>query len=531
VSFFLALTFGCFLLQTSSPIKALAAPAETAVLTYKANIERTGNYAHEALLNKNNVNASQFGKRVSYPVDGQVYAQPLYMPNLNINGATHNTVFVATEHDSVYAFDADQTNVASPLWHTSFLTNGATSVPFTTVQCHDMIPESGITGTPAIDSQTNTMYVVSYTLENGNEVYRLHALNVTNGTEKSGSPTVIQASVSGNGAGSVNGRVAFNPLRQRQRSALLLANGQIYISFGSFCDRSPYHGWILGYTYNGSSFQQASVYNDTPNGSGGGIWAGLSADSSGNIYFASGNGDFDLNAGGANASDAFGRLNAQLQLQDYFVPFNEECLQRYDIDLGSGAPLVLPPLNEIIGGGKEGRVYVVATHNMGRFTEYPNLDCNTARNYTHIDNVRQEFAPDVIKRVYGIPAYWNSGSGQFVYFSGADNHAKAYRLNNGLLSANATSQTRETFGFPGANPAISSNGTAADTGMVWLIDPRGVLRAYDATNLDRELYNSSQNPGRDGLDNYVKFTTPTIANGEVFVGTASTLTIFGHLPG
>jgi hypothetical protein len=392
-----------------------------------------------------------------------------------------------------------------------------------------MQPESGITGTPVIDSQTNTMYVVSYTLENGSEVYRLHALDVTNGTEKSGSPTVIQASVSGNGAGSINGTVAFNPLTQRQRSALLLANGQIYISFGSFCDNYPYHGWILGYTYNGSSFQQTNVYNDTPNGGGGGIWSGLSADSSGNIYFSSGNGDFNLNTGGTEAGDAFGKLNAQLQLQDYFVPFNQDCLRMNDVDLGSSGALVLSSLNEIIGGGKEGRVYVMSNQNMGKFTAYPNLNCNAVPNRTDIDKVRQEFGPDVIRRVYGVPAYWNSANGQFVYFAGADNHAKAYRLNDGLLSANPTSQASETFGFPGANPAVSSNGTATDTGIVWMIDPQGVLRAYDATNLGNELYNSAQNPNRDSLDSYVKFTPPMIANGEVFVGTASTLTIFGQL--
>lgn len=513
---------------------AHAAPANTAALTYKEDNGHTGQYNHETILNTSNVTVSQFGKRISYPVDGQVYAQPLYMPGLSINGATHNVVFVATEHDSVYAFDADQMGAATaPLWHTSFLTNGATSVPYTAISCDDLTPEIGITGTPVIDSSTNTMYIVSYTQENGSEVYRLHALNVTSGAERPGSPTVIQASVPGTAPDSSKGIVTLNPAKERQRSALLLNNGQIYISFASFCDNEPFHGWILSYTYNGSSFAQANVYNDTPNGQGGGIWTGLAADSSGNIYFTSGNGDFSLNVGGTNAGDALARLNPQLQLQDYFEPFNgPSCLAPNDLDIGSSGPLVLPSVNETIGGGKEGRIYVTNNAHMGKFTSDPNLNCSTTESQrTDIDQIVQEFPPATTDGLYGsTPAYWNGSVGQFVYFSGNKNAAMAYKLNNGLLSAGPISQTPENFSYPGGNPVVSSNGTADGTGIVWIIDPHAVLRAYAATNLGDELYNSNQDSSRDGLDTYVKFSAPTVANGEVFVGTADTLTIFGLSP-
>src|SRR5260370_28539985 len=250
------------------------APGNTAVLTYKNDNNRTGQDPNETILNTSNINPGTFGKRISYPVDGQLYAKPRFLPNVTINGGLNNFVFAATEHDSVYAFDADQTGSAPPppLWKTPFLSTGVTTVLPTDVQCGDLTPEIGITGTPVIDSSTNTLYVVAFTKESGQLIYRLHALDVTTGKERTGSPIKIQASVLGTGAGSINGVVKFNPQRERQRAALTLVNGQIYIAFASFCDVDPYHGWILRYTYNGSALSQASVYNDTHNGTLGGIW-------------------------------------------------------------------------------------------------------------------------------------------------------------------------------------------------------------------------------------------------------------------
>jgi len=514
---------------------AHAVAANVATLTYKNDNARTGQYSDETILNTANVTVAQFGKRVTYPVDGQVYAQPLYMPNLTINGTIHNVVFVATEHDSIYAFDADQTTVQPALWHTSFLTHGATSVPYTLVACNDTKPELGITSTPVIDRNTNTMYAVAYTLEDGREVYRLHALNVTTGLEQAGSPSIIRAAVPGKGSGSVHGTITFNPLKERQRSALLQANGQIYVAFASFCDNSPYEGWILRYTYNGSAFLQTKAYSVAANGLGGGIWgsgSGISADSSGNIYAATGNGDFNLNTGGTEASDSFIKLNADLQVQDYMTPFNQSCLQQRDTDLGSGGPLILSSSNRMIGVGKEGRIYVLDSNHMGNFVADPTLNCKTPeRLRSNVDNVLQEFPPATVGGIYSNPAFWNGANGQqYVYFSGSGDHTKAFRWSNGRLSTIPTSQTPESFTFTGGNAIISSNGTMSGTGILWVIDPHAVLRAYDATNLARELYNSNQYAKRDALDSYVKFSAPTVANGKVFVPTSDTLTIYGRKP-
>lgn len=521
------------LLSTQPSVHA-ATPTNTAAVTYKGDNQHTGQYSHETILNTSNVTVSQFGKRVTYPVDGQVYAQPLFVPDLVINGATHNVVFIATEHDSVYAFDADQTTAVAPLWHTSFLINGATTPSNTDVSCNDMVPETGITGTPVIDTSANAIYLVAVTKENGSIVDRLHVLDITTGADKAGSPTTIQATYTGTGSGSQNGTLTFNPHQQRQRANLLQANGQIYVAFSSYCDNYPYQGWIFGYTYNGSAFQQAEVYNSDANGSDGGIWGSggaLTADANGYIYTLTGNGDFNLNTNGPNAGDSFLKFNAQLQLQDYMTPFNNDCLRKNDADLGSGGSLLIPGQNRQIGGGKEGRIYVLDTTNMGKYTADPNLVCGTTEEQrVDIDKVLQEFAPGTVGGIYSNPSYWNGGTnGQYVYFDGNGSSTKAFQLNNGLLSTSSTSHTPESFGFTGGNAVISSNGTTAGTGIVWIIDPNAVLRAYDATNLASELYNSNQNSTRDKLDSYIKFTAPTVANGEVFVGTGSTLTIFGLL--
>ncbi|HEY7415395.1 MAG TPA: hypothetical protein VH593_09395, partial [Ktedonobacteraceae bacterium] len=418
------------------------------------------------------MNASQFGKRVTYPVDGQVYAQPLFVPNLTVNGASHNVVFVVTEHDSVYAFDADQTTASAPLWQTSFLTNGATSVPSTAVTCNDMVPEIGITGTPVIDSSSNTMYLVAYTSENGSLIYRLHAINITTGQDES-SPIVLQGSVSGSGAGNVNGTIAFNPQHERQRSALLMANGQIYIAFGSFCDNAPYHGWIMSYSFNNSQFQQTAIYNDTSAGAGGGIWGAgnaLAADDSGNIYTITGNGDFNLNTGGPNAGDSFVKFSPQLTVLNSFTPFNQLCLSQADADLGSGGPVLIPSTNEQIGAGKEGRIYVLNNSNMGGYTPDPNLSCassSTERLRTDIDKVVQELPPSTVGGIYSTPAYWNG----LVYFTGGSDHIKAFRFSSGVLTTAPVSQTPESFTFTGGGSTISSNGNDSSTAVLWAIDP------------------------------------------------------------
>jgi hypothetical protein len=527
VALLLSVTGALIAVNLAQPA-AYAAAAGTAVTTYRNDNGRTGQYPTETALNTSNVNVSQFGKRVSYPVDGQVYAQPLYVPNLTIGGSVHNVAFAATENDSVYAFDADATSAGAPLWKTSLLPGGATAVPNGLTSCADLTPIIGITSTPVIDPSTNTMYVVSYDDEGGNLVYRLHALDITTGQDKS-APVVIQGSVPGTGAGSSGGTVSFNPSVERQRVGLNLVNGKVYIAFSSFCDVGNYHGWIFSYSYNGSSFQQVNEYNDTPNGIQGGIWGGdgaLVADSTGNLYFTSGNGTFDANTGGPDVGDSFVHLNASLQRQDYFTPFNQQCLTQGDVDLGSGAPLLVPGANALIAAGKEGRPYVVSTTNMGGYTADPNLVCGTAEaNRTDIDKVQQELPPGTVGSVFSVPGFWNGPSGQSVYITQVNGPTRAFSWSNGKLSTTPTSVTSAN----GGDPVVSSNGTAAGTGIVWDQDYGGTLHAYDASNLSTELWNSNQDASRDGLDGYVKFSSVVVTNGQVFVGTPAHLSIFGLL--
>jgi hypothetical protein len=530
---FFLIAGGIFLSTNLKPQVAHAAATNLAVTTYRNDNAHTGQYPNETALNTTNVNASQFGKRVSYPVDGQLYAQPLYLPNLTIGGQVHNVVFAATENDSVYAFDADQTSAVAPLWKTSLLPSGATAVPISSVfNCGDLNPVIGITGTPVIDPSTNTMYVVAYSQEGGNLVYRLHALDVTTGLEK-GTPIVIQGSAPGTGAGSVGGTISFDPHTGRQRSALVLSGGKIYITFSSFCDSGTYHGWIFSYNFNGSTFQQANAYDDTPAGSQGGIWGGdgaLATDDNGNFYFMDGNGSFNANTGGTDVGDSFVRLNAQLQLQDYFTPFNQLCLDQGDVDLGSGGPLLLTGSNVLIGAGKEGRPYVISTTNMGKYTADPNLTCGSAEeNRTDIDKIQQELPPGAVGSTFSIPAFWNGPNGQYVYFSVNGGPTKAFSWINGKLSTAPTSMTAASLGFTGGDAVVSSDGTAPGTGILWTIGSDSILRAYDASNLANELYDSSQNASRDGLNGYVKYSTVALANGEAFVGTSANLAIFGLL--
>jgi len=504
-----------------------AAPANTAVLTNKYDMYRTGQNLNETILNTGNVNVNKFGKKLSYPVDGQVYAQPLYAPNVNVNGGTHNMAIIATEHDSVYAFDADQ---HLQLWHASFINPPQiTPIPSSDTHCGDLTPEIGITSTPVIDPNTNILYVVAATKENGQYFQRLHAIDITTGNEVS-QPKTITAKVRGHGDGSINGHIIFDPLKENQRSGLLLLNGVVYITWASHCDHNPYHGWVLG--YNASTLKQVAVYNDSPNGSRAGIWqsgGGLAADSSGNVYFMSGNGTFDLKGGGKDAGDSFVKLSTQngLSRSDYFTPFNQACLDQRDADLGSGAPLLLPSVNEVISAGKEGRIYVVSRDTMGGYHSIKN-PC-TQQSRTDVDKILQEFAPGTIGGLFGTPVYWNGSKGEFVYFGGSGDPVKAYQLTNGLLSTSPTSHTPESFGFTGGNPVISSSGNTPGTGILWTLDPNAILHAYDATNLGTELYNTNQNPGRDGLPSYVKFTLPIVANGEAFVGTQGSLEIYGLL--
>jgi hypothetical protein len=507
----------------------------TNVLTYHNDSFRTGQDLTETVLTPANVQAVQFGKLFTYAVDGYVYAQPLYVSNVSIPGkGVHNVVFVATEHDSVYAFDADS-NLganAAPLWHDSFINPaaGVTTVSPNDVNTGDIVPEIGITGTPVIDASSGTLYVVAKTKEvsggSTNFVQRLYALDITTGAEKFGGPVVIQATLPGTGDGTDGqGHVAFSPLRENQRSGLLLQNGVVYIVWASHGDNGPYHGWVIG--YNAQTLQQVAAFDTTPNGGLGGIWmsgAAPAADNTGNIYVSTGNGTFDAQTGGSDYGDSALRLSTSggLSLTDYFTPFNQANLDAADADLGSGGVLLLPDQpgahpHLMIFTGKEGKIYVVDRDNMGHF-------------HAGIDSIVQVL-PGAVGGAWSTPAYFNGN----VYYSTVGDVLKAFQLANGLLSTSPVSQASVAFGYPGATPSISANGNT--NGIVWTLqtDAYGssgpaVLHAYDASNVSRELYNSDQVGARDVLGGAVKFTVPTIANGKVYVGTETGLSVFGLLP-
>ena len=531
--------------------------AQVDVLTYHNDNGRTGQNLNETALTPANVNTAGFGKLFSYPVDGYVYAQPLYMSNVSIGGVPHNVVFVATEHDSVFAFDADNPDPGSNgglLWQASFINSaaGVTAVPQPDVISRDIVPEIGITGTPVIDKVTGTLYVVVKTKETGNGnthyVQRLHALDVTSGAEKFGSPMVIAdtifdngiytyvsgPSVSGTGAGSVNGTIYFNALRQHNRAGLVLFGGVVYAAWASHSDQGPYHGWVIA--FHASTLQQLAAFNTTPNGGLGGIWMGggaLAAASDGSIYFSTGNGPFDQllppNGRGPAYGDSVLKLapTTGLTVADFFTPFNQADLERIDGDLGSGGVMLLPDQlgpdpHLMVTAGKEGKIYLMDRVNMGGYQRCgPTCD----------DVVQSLPSGTVAGGSYGTPAYFN---GQ-IYYQGASDVMKAFRATNGLLSTDPVSRSNSVFGFTGSTPSISASGTS--NAIVWALQVNAfgtggpaILHAYDAMDLAIELYASDQTGLRDQLDGAVKFTTPTVANGKVYVGTQKSLAVFGFFP-
>jgi hypothetical protein len=499
------------------------------VLTYHNDDARTGQNLSETVLTPSNVNSSTFGKLFSYSVDGYIYAQPLYVPNVTFpkKGGIHNVIYVATEHDSVYAFNADGTS-ASPLWHTSFLKNGVTTVPTAMVGTDDIKPEIGITGTPVIDPSTGTLYVVAKTINRAGVVQQhLHALNITTGKEKFGGPRLINASVKGTGdAANKKGMIAFDPLIQNQRSALLLANGIVYVAFASHGDQGPYHGWLFAYKARGLG--RVAVFNSTPNGSRGGIWQGSNApavDANGNLYIGISNGTFDVNTGGSDYGDSLVRATLSkhtISIADYFTPFDESFLASGDLDVGSSGVLLLPdqstgPVHLAVTADKNGTIYLLNRDSLGHF------------NASDDSQIVQE-----LFQVTGIVlcpfVYFNNN----VYFVAVDQALTRIPLVGGRFDTGAITVASPPLNFPGASLSISANGSA--DGIVWMIrddnynEGPSILFAYDASNLS-ELYDSSQAPGgRDTAGFAVKFTTPTIANGKVYIGTHTELDAYGLLP-
>ena len=498
--------------------------AQVNVLTYQYDNTRAGQNLNELLLTKANVNANQFGKLFSYPVDGQIYGQPLYLGGVNVAGkGFHNVVFVATEHDSVYAFDADSSLAnASSLWEVHF-TNGTTvtTVPASDVNCGQIDPEIGITGTPVIDPASGTIYVVAMTKIIGattSYMQQLHALDVTSGAERPGSPVTIQASFPGTGEG--GNTVVFQPKNYKQRPGLLLLNGVVYTAWSSHCDIGTYHGWLIGYDEN--TLQQVVVYNNTPNANQGSFWAGgaaPAADANGNIYVVAGNGAFDAESGGVDLGESFIKLSSAngLQVEDYFTPFNFSPLDSQDLDVGSAGVAFLgdeagsashPHL--MAGSGKEGRIYLLDRDNLGHWQ-------------AGSDSQIVGSVAGAIGGLFGNPAYFNNS----VYFCGSGDRLKAFAVSNATLSQTPASQSQASFGYPGCVPSISASG--ASNAIVWILEGSPALHAYDALNLTNELYNSNQNASRDALGSYVKYSVPMIANGKVYAGSANALVVYGLL--
>lgn len=508
-------------------VTSVPAVSSLDVVTYHNDIARTGQNLNETMLSLANVNSATFGKLRSLPVDGKVDAQPLYLSQLAIGGATRNVVYVATEHGSVYAFDAD---AGTQLWKVSTL--GAGEVPSDPRGCDQITPEIGITATPVIDRSAGpngVIYVVAMSKSGTTYFQRLHAIDVTTGAELFSGPTNITASFPGTGDNSANGNVIFDPAQYKERAALLLLNGVIYTTWASHCDIRPYTGWIMG--YNQATLAQTTVFNVVPNGSAGAIWmsdTGPAADSAGSIYLLDANGDFGttLNPSGFPANSNYGNAflkistTSGMAVADYFEMQNQQQENDSDADLGSGGALVLPDLTDgtgivrhlSVGAGKDGHIYVVNRDAMGKFNPGSN-------------NVYQELSGVLGGGIWSMPAYFNGT----LYYGAVGDAIKAFKITNAKLSTGPVGQTSNTFRYPGTTPSISANGTS--NGLVWAVENTtpSVLHAYDASNL-HELYNSNQAGSRDQLGAGNKFITPTIVNGKVYVGTTNSVEAFGLLP-
>jgi hypothetical protein len=461
----------------------------------------------------------------------------LVKTGVNVPGlGKHDIVYVATEHDSVYAFDA---NTLAPIWHDSFINPaaGVTTVSAADVQSKDVGPEVGITGTPVIDPASKTLYVVSkekVTAPTGVTFeQKLHALDLATGAEKFGGPVVIQATVAGNGDGSVGGQVSFDPLKENQRTGLTLSHGVVYMAFASYGDNGPFHGWVLG--YNARTLRPALVYNDTANGQDGGIWmsgGAIAADPAGLLYLATGNGTFDPQGGTGNFGDSVLKLKVigRPAVAGSFTPANQADLQANDIDLGSSGVVLLPDRpgahkHLLVAGGKDGTIFLLDRDNLGGFS-------------AAADNAVQEI-PKAMHGVFDTPAYYNGT----LYYVGAGvtasddldpapaDHLQAFSIVNGRIDPTPAVGS-VPYNYPGATPSVSANG--ATGGIVWTIDKTtlntsdpAVLVAYDAADISHILYTSAQAGTRDQGGPFVKFSVPTVANGKVFVGGNGTLTEYG----
>jgi len=518
--------------------------AQVNVLTFHNDDGRTGANLNETILTPSNVNPTTFGKLFTYTVDGSVYAQPLYVSGLNIAGqGTHNAIFVATEHNTIYCFDADSNTGTNSgvLWQVNL--GPSAPCPVDGFRFEAIQPEVGITGTPVIDPVSQTLYVDSFTSENGTYIHRIHALNLADGSEKSFSPVVVSASIPGNGVGSSGGVLPFQAMQELQRSALTLAGGVLYVAYAGYTDTTatdPFHGWILGFDASNLQILSDHIFNSTPNGTSGqfgaiagegGIWmgnGGIAVDSETNLYFATGDGNFNASSGGTEYGDSIIKLSTTngLSVADYFTPYNQQYLRTNDIDVGSGGVILLPDQpgsypHLIVAGGKPQYTYLLNRDQM-------TTDNGHYNNGGTSDNILQSLY--IGGSSFSTPSYFNGS----IYYIASRGVIRSYAVTNGTLIPDipGTFGTR-TFSFPGATASISANGST--NGIVWALQNNNSspapLVAWTATNLSTEIYNSAQSGARDQLTSAVKFTLPTVASGKVYVASQSAVSVFGLLGG
>ena len=511
--------------STETALSVVRSPSEFArVLTSRTDGTRTAQYRKEKILTLKKVNPASFGKKFSEPLDGYVFAQPLYLPNVALPAkGLHNVVYAATENNSVYAFDAD--SGGPPLWTATL----GPPAPHWALPCKDLGPTVGVTGTPVIDPNTNTLYVVARTIHDRTSFFQLHALDVATGAEKFGGPVQISASVPGSAEGNTNGRLTFDPNLQLQRPGLVLANGNVYVAFGAMCDFGPFHGWL--YKFDAHSLAQTSVFMTTPNGEHGGVWqsgAAPSLDFDGNLYVVTGDGSFDANLGGPNYAQSvlkFSLTRSEFSPIDYFTPFDYEESKKENMDLGTGGSILLPDQpglhpHLLVTVGKSGTIYVLDRDSLGHF--------KASSDSQIVQSIPQAFSG----RFHSSPAFWQSANASWIYLGGVGEKLSAFSLTNGALSPTPSSQSPNTFDYPGATPAVSSD--ESSNGIVWAVsrghNGESILNAYDATNLSIRLYSSDQAPNhRDKADPHLRFVVPIVANGKVYFGTQSSLEAYGLL--
>jgi hypothetical protein len=573
----------------------------------------TGSNTQETFLNVTNVNEKQFGKLFTLPVDGDQYAQPLYVGGLKMSdGKTHNVLFVATEHDSVYAFDADD-GKATPLWKVSVGTSVPIPAPWfgaimsAKSACSSNLfnmKEAGITSTPVIDSATLTLYVVALNADEYNSIsaptcvhtnpndsndchtftcsqpaisYRLHALDLTSGVERTGSPVPITAEVAGTGWTSANGKITFDARLSLERPSLLLDYGTVYFAMASYADQAKYNGWV--FAYDATTLGQKAVFNDTPNGEEGGIWMSgrhMLSDQHGYVYVVTGNGTFDANKSGGDYGDSVLKLDAKtLKVVDWFSPFfsdynGQNFLQTFDDDLGSAGATLIPNTSLLLASGKTGKGYVIDTANMGHWSPKSDSIVQTIR-LAWAHNKTSCASPPGSSLIYGTPAMWDGPDGTHVYVWGSSDYLRDYVLDrSGRFSTQqgvcfckagwtvndnsknytidvddppcgaVSTKSPDYAAVPGGVVSVSSNGKEARTGIVWATRPvavgsiwnsvAGEIDAFDATNLASPIWTTNDNATRDSLGNWAKYTPPTIANGKVYLPTQSNqLVVYGLL--